>query len=71
MQIRKDLHNPIGCSAAKETMMKRFLNNVFAVLRKTNESKPATRPERPSPTPMLEVRSQVKAGISLNFTKIS
>jgi len=51
--------------------MKRFLNNVFAVLRKTNESKPSTRPERPSPTPMLEVRSQVKAGISLNFTKIS
>ena len=51
--------------------MKRFLNNVFAVLRKTNECKPATRPERPSPTPMLEVRSQVKAGISLNFTKTS
>jgi hypothetical protein len=71
MEIRKDHYNPIGCSAAKETTMKRFLNNVFAVLRKTNETKPVTRPERPSPTPMLEVRSQVKAGISLNFTKIS
>ena len=42
--------------------MKRFLKNVFAVLGKTNEAKSAEAPKRPSPTPALEVRSQVKAG---------
>jgi hypothetical protein len=42
--------------------MKRFLKNVLAVLKKSNESKPAVRTERPGPTPLLEVRSQVKAG---------
>jgi hypothetical protein len=42
--------------------MKRFLKNVFAVLKKSNESKPPARPNRPSSTPLLDVRSQVKAG---------
>jgi hypothetical protein len=42
--------------------MKRFLQSVFAILRKTTESKSAAAPRRPSPTPSLEVRSQVKAG---------
>jgi len=62
MQIRKDLHNPNGCSAAKETTLKRFLKNVFAILRKTEQTGSAARTERPNPTPLLEVRSQVKAG---------
>jgi len=57
-----DLHNPNGCSAAKETAMKRFLKNVFAIMRKTNESKPSACSQRPNPTPLVEVRSQVKAG---------
>jgi hypothetical protein len=42
--------------------MKRFLKNVFAILRKTSEAKSAKAPQRPSPAPGLEVRSQVKAG---------
>jgi hypothetical protein len=42
--------------------MKRFLKSVFAILKKTNESKSAAAPKRPSPTPALEMRSQVKAG---------
>jgi len=42
--------------------MKRFLKNVFAILRKTEQTGSAGRPERPNPTPLLEVRSQVKAG---------
>jgi hypothetical protein len=50
--------------------MKRFLKKVFAILRKTNDTKPAARPERPTAMPVLGVRSQVKAGISLNFTKV-
>jgi hypothetical protein len=50
--------------------MKRFLKNVFAILMKSNENKPAARPKGPHPTPGLGVRSQVKAGtetVSLNF----
>jgi hypothetical protein len=58
----RDAHNLNGCTAAKETMMKRFLKNVFAILRKTEQNGSAGRPERPNPTPLLEVRSQVKAG---------
>jgi hypothetical protein len=42
--------------------MKRFLKNVFAILRKTEQIGSAGRTERPNPTPLLEVRSQVKAG---------
>jgi hypothetical protein len=53
---------PNGYSIAKETTMKRFLKNVFAVLQKSNESKPAVRLKRPCPAPLLELRSQVKAG---------
>jgi hypothetical protein len=45
--------------------MKRFLKSVFAILKKTNESKSAAAPKRPSATPLLEVRSQVKAGIEV------
>ena len=56
--------NPIGSLAAKETTMKVFLQNVFATLRKTNAAKSPRRPERPSTTPALGVRSQVKAGVS-------
>jgi hypothetical protein len=51
--------------------MKRLLKNVFAALRKSNDAKPAARAERPTPTPGLGVRSQVKAGsetVTLNFT---
>jgi hypothetical protein len=40
--------------------MNRFLKSVFAVLKKTNEPKSAQAAKRP--TPLLEVRSQVKAG---------
>ena len=58
----RDPRNLSGWSTAKETTMKRFLKNVFAVLRKTNEPKSAEAAKRPSPTPLLEVRSQVKAG---------
>ena len=58
----KDLHNLNGCSAAKETTMKRFFKSVFAIVRKTEQTGSAGRPERPNPTPLLEVRSQVKAG---------
>jgi hypothetical protein len=57
--------NPIGSLAAKETTMKAFLKNVFATLRKTNAAKSPRHPERPSATPALGVRSQVKAGIRL------
>jgi hypothetical protein len=42
--------------------MKRFLKSVFAILKKTNETKSVAAPKRPSATPLLEVRSQVKAG---------
>jgi hypothetical protein len=42
--------------------MKRFLKNMFAIMRKTNESKPSACSQRPNPTPLVEVRSQVKAG---------
>jgi hypothetical protein len=42
--------------------MRRFLKNVFAILRKAEQTGSANRPERPNPTPLLEVRSQVKAG---------
>jgi hypothetical protein len=51
-----------GCSPARETTMNRFLKNVLAILKKTNEPKSVGRAERPSPTPGLAVRSQVKAG---------
>jgi hypothetical protein len=50
--------------------MKSFLESVFAILHKTNVAKSPRRPERPNPMPALEVRSQVKAGISLSFVKI-
>jgi len=43
--------------------MKRFLKNVFSILKRTNEAKCAKAPKGPSPTPSLEVRSQVKAGL--------
>jgi hypothetical protein len=42
--------------------MKRFLKNMFAIVRKTNESKPTTCSQRTNLTPLVEVRSQVKAG---------
>jgi hypothetical protein len=42
--------------------MKRFLQSVFAILKKTNETKSAATPRRPNAAPLLEVRSQVKAG---------
>ena len=42
--------------------MIRFLQNVFAILRKTEQTESTGRPERPNPTPLHEVRSQVKAG---------
>jgi hypothetical protein len=52
--------------------MNRFLKSVFAILKKTNAAKVAEAPERSRRAPVLEVRSQVKAGaISLNFTKVS
>jgi hypothetical protein len=43
--------------------MKRFLKSLFAILKKTNESKSAATPKRPSATPLLQVSSQVKAGV--------
>jgi hypothetical protein len=51
--------------------MKRFFKSVFSVLRKKNEAKSEETSKRPKPTPALEVRSQVKAGVSLNFTRIT
>jgi hypothetical protein len=45
--------------------MKRFLQSVFAIPRMTNETKSAAVPKQPSVTPLLEVRSQVKAGIQV------
>jgi hypothetical protein len=42
--------------------MKRFLQSVFPILRETNRPKSAAAPRRPSATPLLEVRTQVKAG---------
>ena len=42
--------------------MKRFLQSLTAVLKKTKEAKLAACSQRPNPTPLLEVRSQVKAG---------
>jgi len=44
--------------------MKRFLKTLSAVLKKKQGPKPAACSQRPSPTPLLEVSSQVKAGIS-------
>jgi hypothetical protein len=64
---RKDPKIPNGCAAAKETTMKRFLQSVFAILRKTKETKSPGRPARQNPTPALEVRSQVKAGTSFQW----
>jgi hypothetical protein len=51
--------------------MKRFLKSVFAILKKTNEPKSATAPRRRSPTPALEVRSQVKAGMSFSWGEVN
>jgi hypothetical protein len=42
--------------------MKQFFKSVLVLLRKTNATKPVGRRERPNPTPLLAVRSQVKAG---------
>jgi hypothetical protein len=50
--------------------MKRFLKSVFAILRKTNEPRSAAAPRRRSATPLLEVRSQVKAGAGNYFLQI-
>jgi hypothetical protein len=50
--------------------MKRFLKTVFAIAKKTNEPKSAAAPRRLPATPLLEVRSQLKAGISLGFPAI-
>jgi hypothetical protein len=50
--------------------MKRFLQNVFAVQRKTKEAKAPARPERPSLAPLLGVRSQVKAGFSIILKRV-
>jgi hypothetical protein len=41
-----------------------LLKSVFAILQKTEQTESTGRPERPNPTPLLEVRSQVKAGVS-------
>jgi hypothetical protein len=49
--------------------MKRFFKSVLELLRKTNATKPAGRLERPNPTPLLEVRSQVKAG-TIKFSEV-
>jgi hypothetical protein len=54
--------NPNGCSVAKETTMKRFLKSLTAVLKKRHEAKSVEASKRPSPTLVLEVRTQVKAG---------
>jgi hypothetical protein len=52
--------------------MKRWLGKLFALLRKSDEARPATRTERSGRAPALEVRTQVKAGaFSLNFTKVT
>jgi hypothetical protein len=48
--------------------MKRFLKTLSAVLKKSKEAKPAACSERPNSTPLLEVRSQVKAGFSITKT---
>jgi len=42
--------------------MKRFLQSLTAVLKTTKEAKLAACSQRPNPTPLLEVSSQVKAG---------
>ena len=42
--------------------MKRFLRSLTAVLKRAKGTKPPARPERPEPTPRLEVQSQAKAG---------
>ena len=47
--------------------MKRFLKNVFAILKKTNETKRAAGHERQKLTPSLQVQSQVKAGGSFQW----
>jgi hypothetical protein len=54
-------------STAKETTMKRFLKSMFAGLRKKNEPKSAEACKRSNPAPLLEVRSQVKAGTSFQW----
>ena len=46
--------------------MKRFLQSLTAVLKTTKEAKLAACSQRPNPTPLLEVRSQVKAGLGRN-----
>jgi hypothetical protein len=51
--------------------MKRWLGKVFALLRKSDEARPATRTARPGRAPALEVRTQVKAGaLSMNFSQV-
>jgi hypothetical protein len=62
-------YNSNGCAAAKETTMKRFLQSVFAILKKTNKPKSVAAPKPLSATPLLEVRSQVKAGVALSFVR--
>jgi hypothetical protein len=62
MPALKESTTLYGCSPARETTMKRFLKNVFAILKKPDEPKSVARAERPNPTPGLAVRSQVKAG---------
>jgi hypothetical protein len=54
-----------------ETTMKRFLNNVFAALKRTSEPRTADRPQRPSPTPVLEVRSRIKAGTPMESVSLN
>jgi hypothetical protein len=49
-------------STAEEATMKRWLGKVFALLRKSNQTRPAVPTERPGRAPALEVRTQVKAG---------
>ena len=50
--------------------MTKLLGKVLALLRKSDEARPAIRTERSGRAPALEVRTQVKAGaFSLNFAK--
>jgi hypothetical protein len=42
--------------------MKRFLQSLTAVLKKKQGAKTSACSQRPNPTPLVEVRSQVKAG---------
>jgi len=50
--------------------MKRFLNRVFAALRKMGSPPPTGRDEGLVPTPALGVRSQVKAGFSIILKRV-